>query len=210
MPRQTSFVLAVLLFTGMPRGSPLAQAAPPAGAAQGEREVPKLAEVQRAKQSIRDTMKIGAGGPAAAERPVLARRLVKEANEIDAARDAARRYACFDLACEYGEEAGDLEAAMAAVDALAETFKVDVLPLKFATYTATAKAAKPDEPLIAAGLALLADALAAERYQPLQAFGVTLESLARKAGRPALVSLVGGASASPRPCDASTMGTSRR
>jgi formylglycine-generating enzyme required for sulfatase activity len=115
------------------------------GAAVGEEKapVPDATRLKEAEKLIKDVFKADFAKAKAEDKAALARKLSQLADESQS--DPAARYAAWDEAGVLAAQGGDMETALAALDRMAASFAVDIVPLKKAAFTTLAAGTKDPE-----------------------------------------------------------------
>jgi len=130
-------------------------------ALQDKAALPSEADQAQALKLIRDVFKAELSKSAPADKKALAKKMLEQGRETK--DDAATQYVLFRESRELSNQAGDLAAALDAIDEIAKRFAVDPVPMRTAALAASSKAAKtPEEFASAANAAIrIADGAAA-------------------------------------------------
>jgi formylglycine-generating enzyme required for sulfatase activity/serine/threonine protein kinase len=150
-------------------------------AARGKQPVPDEASLEKAATLARDSFKDDyAKAKTAAQKLAIAANLRKTARQGTA--DPAERFVLLRLARDIAVQAGDVTAAFAAIDEMAQTFAVDSLAMKSEMLAAMAEKAKPDSrgQLTDAAVELIPQAMGAENFDVAKELAGVAGSLAGK------------------------------
>lgn len=161
----------------------------PAPKAEAEKPAPKPAPpppapsgpaVTEAEKEIRKVFKDEYLKKTAGERAALAQKLFKAGEE--AKDDPAMRFAALREARDLAAAAGDLDAALKAVDAMARSFVVDAAGMKAAAFQTAVRALEPDkmERAFVTGMDLLDRFARDSAFDEALKAAIPLEDLARK------------------------------
>jgi formylglycine-generating enzyme required for sulfatase activity len=150
-------------------------------AARGKLPVPAEASLEKAAKLARDSFKDEyAKAKTAAQKLAIAANLRKTARQGTA--DPAERFVLLRLARDIAVQAGDVAAAFAAIDEMAQTYAIDPLAMKSEMLAAMADKARPDSrgQLADAALELIPQAAEAEDFDVAKALAGVAGSLAGK------------------------------
>ncbi|HUE69356.1 MAG TPA: hypothetical protein VMP01_00595 [Pirellulaceae bacterium] len=127
--------------------------------------VPTGAALEKARKTVEEVFGEGIRDAKDADAAKLADELISVG--LKESDDAANRYALYDAARLLAEKGGSVDLAWRACDQIADAYEVDRVSLKESAFVACAKMVRrPVEipPLVAAGLQLVEEAIAADQY----------------------------------------------
>lgn len=151
-------------------------------AGDGRLPVPQVAKIKQAETLIKDLFKTDYARRGVEARQALAKSLQKQA--LETRDDPSARYVLIREACDLATEAGDVKVAVAAVDAMAGWYKIDLVKMKAKVLdTLARKTRSPQDSLVLCKACLVAvdQALAVDDYISAGKFLRSAQSSARSA-----------------------------
>ena len=143
-------------------------------------------------------------------RSALAKKLLDQGQETEG--DAALRFVCFGEARDLASSAGDLQTALAAIDAMDKEFTVPAMEMRATAFAAAVPLAATDAcpAVVDTGLGLLDQALSAEDFASVSKLLIGLDTAATKSKQLPLVAKVQARHAAASELQHEVSGVARR